>query len=553
MNAVAVPLRAPPGLLVPPVSRRLTKARTWVASFVVVTVVAISQGVNMLRYPYLQVDEGTYFSQAWAVFHLGRLSPYTYFYDHTPLGWIQIALWQLVTGGHSFGYALASGRILMLIFQIASALLVFAIGRRSSGKVWVGLLAAVIFSLSSYGITYHRRILLDNVATFWLLLSVYLLVRPLTLRRVWLSGIAIGIAVLSKEIALAALPALAVLVARESPRSNRLFAVTGWLALAVSICSTYVLMALLKGEFFPAGTLLGGHHPHVSLLCSLEWQSSRGSDAGLLDTSSQFWVAARSWAHAEPLLVIGGSAAAVVAVVALRKRLFISMLGWTILSLWLFLGRGGVVLDFYLVPMLPLLALVLVLVMNEAMIGLRQRMPRKLPDQIAAALLGLAAILCGVFLVIGYERSDHGLWTKHPVDGQVQAVKWIDTHVPPSSRLVIDDYMWNDLHTPSSGAPAFPDAQYYWTVGEDPKLRRQAFGDDWRKVDYVVSTPQLVTDTRQQDFPVVAPALEHSVPIATFDTGGWEVQVRRVDPSLQSQGQGGEVGQQPLPGCMTYT
>lgn len=37
-------------------------------------------------------DEGTYAAQAWSVFHLGGLTHYTYWYDHPPLGWIQIAL-----------------------------------------------------------------------------------------------------------------------------------------------------------------------------------------------------------------------------------------------------------------------------------------------------------------------------------------------------------------------------------------------------------------------------------------------------------------------------
>jgi 4-amino-4-deoxy-L-arabinose transferase-like glycosyltransferase len=133
------------------------------------------------------------------------------------LGWIQIAFWQLIPGGLGLNDALATDRVLMLLFQLGSALLVLAIGRKASGKVWVGLLAAALFSLSAYGIPYHRRVLLDNIATFWLLVSLYLLVGEVTLRRIWLSATAIGIALLSKEVAVAAIPALAVLAARQSP------------------------------------------------------------------------------------------------------------------------------------------------------------------------------------------------------------------------------------------------------------------------------------------------------------------------------------------------
>ena len=120
---------------------------------------------------------------------------------------------------------------------------------------------------------------------------------------------------LSKEIALAAVPALLVLVYRQSSRHTRPFALAGWLGLSVGICSLYVLLALLKGELFPAGSALGGGHAHVSLLCSLEWQGSRGSGAGLFDPSGAFWTTATTWARAEPLLVIGGTAAALISVV----------------------------------------------------------------------------------------------------------------------------------------------------------------------------------------------------------------------------------------------
>ena len=42
--------------------------------------------------------------------------------------------------------------------------------------------------------------------------------------------------------------ALAILAGRQSPRESRLFAVIGWLAIALSVCSIYVLMAAVKGE-----------------------------------------------------------------------------------------------------------------------------------------------------------------------------------------------------------------------------------------------------------------------------------------------------------------
>jgi hypothetical protein len=47
--------------------------------------------VNMSGYPQRFEDEGTYVSQAWAVKEQGTLTHYTYWYDHPPVGWIQMA------------------------------------------------------------------------------------------------------------------------------------------------------------------------------------------------------------------------------------------------------------------------------------------------------------------------------------------------------------------------------------------------------------------------------------------------------------------------------
>lgn len=514
--------------------------------------VAVAHGYNMLHYPYLEDDEGTYFSQAWAVFHLGKLAPYTYIYDHAPLGWIQIALWQMLSGGLRFGYGLASGRVLMLLFQLGSTLLTFCIGRRASGKLWVGLAAAALAALLPFGIQYQRRILLDNVCTFWLLVSVYALTGPVTLRRVWLSAVAVGLAVLSKEIAVAVLPALAVMVARRSPVETRLIAVTGWLGLSLSVCSTYLLLALVKGEFFPAGTALGGSHPHVSLICSLMWQSARGSDGGLLSPSSGFWRQVSSWVWSEPVLTVGGTAGMAYLIVGRRHDAFAAMLGWTVLSLWVFLGRGGIIQGFYLIPLLPLLALCLTLTADAIVSGVRRIVSRPRLARVASGgVLALTLTGVGTGTALAYRHSGDALWTADPVRGQEEAVTWVQQHLPRSSRIVIDNYMWYDLHVPASGAP-FKDAIYYWNVGFDPGLRRDVFGDNWRTVNYVISTPQMVHDLTTQAFPVVTPAFEHSVMVRSFDTGGWTVEVRRVDQTAPNQLPHASATKAQQSSCMTY-
>src|SRR5262245_1557650 len=54
---------------------------------------ALTHGYHLFQYPLYITDEGIYMEQAWSVIREGRLSPYTYFYDHAPAGWLAIAAW----------------------------------------------------------------------------------------------------------------------------------------------------------------------------------------------------------------------------------------------------------------------------------------------------------------------------------------------------------------------------------------------------------------------------------------------------------------------------
>jgi hypothetical protein len=111
--------------------------RAWLVLGLILVVTVAAHAVNMFDFPYYEDDEGTYVSQAWAVLTQGHLAPYTYWYDHAPVGWIQIAAWGLITGGlHTFGSAVESGRVLMLGFQIGSTVLLFWIARRLSHWVF---------------------------------------------------------------------------------------------------------------------------------------------------------------------------------------------------------------------------------------------------------------------------------------------------------------------------------------------------------------------------------------------------------------------------------
>jgi len=502
---------------------------------------AIAHGINMLDFPYYAEDEGNYISRAWALANAGSLDAYTYTYDHAPVGWIQMAAWSVLTGGfYTFGTSIESVRVMMLVIQVISTGLVYLIARRLTGSVALAIAASLTFALSAYGIYYHRRVLLDNISTVWMLASIALLLRRrLTLTAVWASALALGISVLSKEMTIFLVPAMTLLVVRRAHPSQRWLMGIGWLALVLSIVSTYALLATLKGELFPATVVSGERAAHVSLLGTLAEQAARGRDGGLLDGDSQFWIYTMGWAHQEPLLIVGGTVAAIVSVLMIRWRREVGILGLMSLSLWLFVGRGGVVLPFYAIPIVPLLALNLVMLLDVGRHLLRRvvaavvRRPQ-IPER--GALVACAAVMVALVLP-GYANGEGGfqrdplvLWRGSEAVAQREVLDWAKANLPSDAAIVIDRYLWTDLQAPvAGGTQRFALAHDYRKVDADPYIRENVFADDWRNFDYLIYSGQLVHDVQADDLTFVGAILDHSTRIATFDSGGWPVYVNRVD------------------------
>src|SRR5436853_1333701 len=136
----------------------------------------VTHGYNLFNYPLYITDEGIYMQQAWSVLREARLSPYTYVYDHAPAGWLFIAAWVSVLPQQfeTFGNAINTGRVLMLLVHVASTFLLFQSARRLSGSLIAALVACFLFNLSPLAVFYQRQVLLDNLMVFWLLLSLYL-------------------------------------------------------------------------------------------------------------------------------------------------------------------------------------------------------------------------------------------------------------------------------------------------------------------------------------------------------------------------------------------
>ncbi|MFI6851977.1 galactose oxidase-like domain-containing protein [Streptomyces sp. NPDC050416] len=131
------------------------------------------------RSPALSDDEGTYLAQAWSVQQGDGLAHYTYWYDHPPLGWIQIAVLTWIPALISpESMTVGTMRATMLVISGISAVLVYVLGRRLALPRWAAALGMVFFGLSPLAVVLQREIFLDNLAVMWTLLAFTLAASP---------------------------------------------------------------------------------------------------------------------------------------------------------------------------------------------------------------------------------------------------------------------------------------------------------------------------------------------------------------------------------------
>lgn len=497
-----------------PVKAKQVPIPPWLEAVVIViglTIAAIAHALNMFNFPRYELDEGTYMSSAWAVMN-GLITPYAYGYGHPPLGWIQIAAWVQLTGGFfTFGNALNSGRVLMLFYALGSALLVYLIVRRLGASRSAGLLAMVIFSLSPLAISYQRQTLLDNIATFWLLLSIYLLVvGDSRLSYIVGAAIAFGMAFLSKEVFVLFLPVMIYAVWLHTTKFQRKFALVAFIYAAIAIMSSFVLMALLRGELFPySWHLPWDTHDHLSMWDTFIGQSQRTQSEGSLAGS---WAV---WTQGDLVLIILSIAAPAFNLLVgwwNRKQLMVALFA---VSFWLLLIRGGVVLSFYLIPLIPLTAINTAFAVNTIMGWLG----KLLRFDFVRAVLVFGVIAA----IVPYDVLTSGMiFTMHPTSPQTEAMTWIRAHVPRNDFLVINSYLYMDLRQPGGAGvgdgAVYPYAHVYFNVATDPEIYKLLLDNNSDRIDYIVADSEMETDIRRDPatYKIILDALNTSILRAEF-------------------------------------
>lgn len=512
----------------PPVQRRRGRSPSWLrpAAVLLPTLAVLAlQAWNISGWPAANDDEGTYLSQAWAVQNGIGLAPYTYWYDHPPVGWLQIALlsWLPELFASPDQALVGSLRVVMLPVTAASCLLLYLLARRLGLPRWAGSLAVLLFGLSPLSVSLHREVLLDNFAVLWILVAMVLCASPR--RDLWqhtAAGAAAGVAVLSKETILVLVPAVALLLWQQSHRSTRKFSLAGAASGFTLVLVLYPLYALLKNELLPGSG-------HVSLWDGVAFQLTREGSPSLLSPESANRQMLDSWLYYDQVLLVGGLAAALLLLV--RRPLRPIALAVVLLALTAI--RPGYLPAMFAIQALPFLALALagaadrvVVLIHRAMTSAGRVLPlaRRRPLRWAAVAL-VGTLAAGVVVPRWYE-GDRVAVTVDANAGYDQAAQWLRTNIsdPAQAQVAVDNVLWMDLVR--DGLHPGLGAIWFYKLDLDPSVS-ELLPNGWRDLDYIVSSP-TVRQPSNNRLATVQTALANSTVVASFGSGTGLIEIRQI-------------------------
>jgi len=483
-------------------------------------VVLVFLAWNITGFPTATDDEGTYLAQAWAVQHGRGLAHYTYWYDHPPLAWIQLAGLSWVPAMLAPDLlAVAGGRLAMLPIEAVGLLLVYLICRRLSLSRWAAALALLTFGLSPLSITMNRQIYLDSFAVVWMLGALALALSPR--KHLWhyaAAGAATAVAVLSKETMLITVPAVLIAMWQNAARtSTRPWAFGGYLSGIALVGVFYPLYALLRGELFPGPG-------HVSLIGAWQFQlMSRSGSGTVFDADSGSHSLITSWLYYDTVILAAGLAATVLALAV--RRLRAPAVAAAILAV-VALRPGGYLPAMYVVQVLPFFAIVIAGVVEEGVLRLRpKRDPWARAHWWRWAVLGVAAATALTLVLPRWYVGDRRALVTNDNAAYVAAATYLRDELTdhPDTTMVVDDVLWLDC----VNAGYRPEnVIWFYKLDLDTAVAAR-LPDGWRDVDYIVSTPALRQDPGS--LPTVTTLLRNSTVIASFGPDSGPIEIRQVD------------------------
>ncbi len=491
--------------------------RSILITFAICMAVAfLTHGFGMFHYPYYEGDEGIYTSQAWSLVKEGSLSPYVYWYDHPPFGWITMAAWTIIFGGNFFVFgdsSIDNMRVFMLLVHVVSAGLVFFIARRLSNRTTVAAVATLLFTLSPLFIFYQRRVLIDNVMTMWILLSYALLLsRDLTTRRIILSGVFFAFALLTKIPAIVFLPAfMYTLWLSDWPKAKisqptkkdhaKRFMV--WLFAVFCIGMVFIGYTLAKGEFFPPSVT---GKEHVSFISGIQFQLSRDSEEFFWERESYFRGAVSDWLFNDRFSVIILTIGILIGFVASWKNIVLRSLMAFIALYLVFLMRGSIVTNFYILPLVPFAAIATAMSfwwLTEQFIDHKKQWK---------TYIGLFSVLAVIFAFVSSKKP----YTVDDTTNYKQAIIWIKENIDQTKNVMADvqglvDLWDEDFINDKSFRQS---ADWFSKVLNDAVTRDDKLGNDYKNIDYILSSHELLRQMKNvQDDRIGKQAFLSSAPI----------------------------------------
>jgi hypothetical protein len=495
----------------------------------VLAVVGLATGWNLQGWPgRVNDDEGTYVAQAWAMLFPHHLSHYTYWYDHPPFGWAQIAGYIWATGGFARdASAVMAGREFMWLVTMITAGLLFVLCRRLGMRRVTAAFVVLLFGLSPLAVYFHRLVSLDNIGTMWLVAALTFAASPRrSLAAAFGSAVCMAGAVLSKETLLIMLPAVLWMLWQHTAARTRKWNFGIFSLTLVLLVAVYPLMALLRGELLPG-------RGHVSLGWALWWQFVGRSGGGSpLDPHSATYELVHFWLSIDPWLIVAGVVLIPLALLAVRPMRPVAL---ALVLQVLVIFKGGYLPYFYVTAMLPFAALLIGGVADAFLgDGSSSRLGSsggqwegargqwegawKRAVRLAGGGVVIAATLAwAVFVVPGWWSTLSHQSRVRGDAAELAATAWIEQHVSRHDVVVVDDYMWPDLKMDGWNP------LWLWKTDSDPQVTREVLPHGYRSIQYVVLAPQA--QSTLETLPTLRAALGHSELVRSFGGGlsAWRV------------------------------
>jgi 4-amino-4-deoxy-L-arabinose transferase-like glycosyltransferase len=492
-----------------------------ILTILVLSFVGYIHSQNMFRFPLYENDEGIYMSQAWAVSKLNQLSPYVYWYDHSPFGWIFLSIIANVIGGYNaFGNAINTGRVIMFLFHMTVSIVLICYSKIFTKKVYAGLAAVLLFGTLPTAVFFHRRVLLDNILVFFLSLSIIPIIREkISNKGLIISGILLAFAILSKESGIVFLPVFILFLWFKIDKSRRIMSQILFLGSTLSLLLMYPMMALLKTELLPSSD-------KTSLIGTLGFQSSRGTGLPFWNPKSDFLAAMtnvyKSSAVSVELMGIYLALFTLGTILLYRLKFFYhkellffsSLLGAYII----FCIRGKLFLDFYIIPFFFLISALSIFFFDY----FKNIYTTKYKFIAIPVTTALTIILCLNAFNLNYKTLNYD-----EVEPSQKALSWINNNVGTNNYIISDYGILMDLKD-GLNTKYYLNADNFWKADFEREIRSYKLKDNPFNIDYLYVSNQMYSDMMAGSVPFTTIAYHNSKPIVSFKKDGIKADIYKV-------------------------